>query len=114
IVTKVLLTLAPKKIDDRDFRMGASLGEAVELLKTADADHIEIIMSTRRRKRGLEFDIPAFERWIARLSRDQGQVQSARVMAKERALDHSEVLDLLHQRVTAEEDLEPGPDKRYS
>jgi len=114
IVTKVLLTIAPKKVDDREFERGASLGEAVELLKDADADQIEIILSTRRRKRGLDFDIQTFQDWIVRLGAEEGAVHSARIAAKERPIDQSEILDLLHQRVTAEADLQPGTDKRYS
>jgi hypothetical protein len=113
IVTKVLLTVAPKKIDDKEFEMGASLGEAVKLLKTSDGDQIEIVISTRRRKKGLEFDLGAFEKWVTQLGREKDGIHSARITAKERAIDRSEVLDLLHHHVTTEADLQPGPDKRY-
>ena len=112
-VTKIDIAVAPKRLTDADFEAGASLGQAVERLSEADADQIEVVISTRRRRRGLEFNARAIERWINRLKQRDAAVRAARVTVKESRDAKREILDLLNQHVTTDEDIEPGPDKRY-
>lgn len=113
LVTKIDIAVAPKKLSDADFRAGAILGDAVKLLRGADADQIEIVISTRRRKRGLEFNARGIQRWVERLTETEAAVRAARITVKENVFAKAEVLDLLNQRVTTDEEIEPGVDKRY-
>lgn len=114
IVTKIDIAVAPKKLSDAEFRAGASLGQAAQLLKGVDADQIEILISTRRRQRGLDISIPGLESWINRLrAADKRTVRAARVTIKENSFSAPEVLDILNQRVTTDEEIKPGTDRRY-
>lgn len=113
-VSKISFTLAPKEVSDADYAYGAGLGEAAKMLKGCDADHIEITVSARRKNR-LGLTLPDFMSWIERIRHgaDNSPIGSAHATARENEDAEPEVLDLLHGRVVAEENILPGTDKRY-
>ena len=114
LVNKISVSLSPKDISDADYDYGASLGAASKILKSSNADHIEIILSARRKNR-LGFTLPDFMGWLDRIrgNADHSPVGAAHATARENEDDAPEVLDLLHNRIVTEEDILPGADKRY-
>jgi hypothetical protein len=114
IVTKLVLSVAPKELSDTDFDLGAGLGTATKALKQSDADRVEITIATRKQE-GLNFNLTSLEQWIRRIGgkREDSPVGTARATAHEEFGGSSEVLDLLHARVTSDAILKPGVDKRY-
>lgn len=116
VVTKLVLSVAPKELSDNDYDLGSGLGQATKDLKQSDAERIEIIISTRK-KGGLDLSLPGLTDWIKKVGggSEDSPVHAARATAHEEfKAGSSEVLDLLHARITKEEALKPGADKRYS
>jgi len=114
-VNKLSFTIAPKEVSDADWDSGAGVGTAARMLKGSGADHVEITISARR-KNSLHLKLPDFMDWIERLrhGHDDSPIGSAHAIARENENDDQpEVLDLLHNRIVAEEDILPGVDKRF-
>ena len=121
VVNKFTLTVAPKALSNHDFDVGAGLGEAARALKQqSDADRIEITI-TAKRGRSLDLSLTELASWIGRLAghtqsaagaNATSPIKTARATARDTTHDTPEVLDLLHHRITTEEALSPGSDKR--
>lgn len=115
VITKLVFAVAPKELSDNDYDLGAGLGRATKDLRQSDAERVEIIISTRK-KSGLDFNLRKLEQWIKKVGGgDDSPVLAARATAHEEfKAGSTEVLDLLHARITSETELRPGADKRYS
>lgn len=116
LVSKVVVSVAPKNLTEYDYAEGLSVGAAIKDLGTSDADQIEVSISTRRRKSGLDFPLTQFVKWVEKLghNREKPAITGARVTARKNANEFPEVLDLLDHRVTTDGPVSPGKDKRYS
>jgi hypothetical protein len=114
-VNKISFSIAPREVSDADYAYGAGLGEATKMLKNCDADHIEITLSAHRKNR-LGLTLSDFVKWIEHIRHgaDNSPIGSAHATAREYEDEAPEVLDLLHNRITAEVEILPGVDKRYS
>jgi hypothetical protein len=119
-VTKFTLAIAPKELSNADFDLGAGLGSAAKSLMHSDADRIEITV-TAKKGRSLDLNLTAAANWVDRLIGRTGArsgdtegspVRAAKATTKGSPLEASEVLDLLHHRISLEDDLSPGVDKR--
>lgn len=116
LVTKFVLSVAPKEISGNDYDLGAGLGDAAKALKKSDADHVEIIITAAKRHGGLDLKLPDFMNWLKKLGPagdDHSPVTVARATAAETQDDEPETLDLLHHRITADSQIQAGRDKRY-
>ena len=115
IVSKVRLSVAPKKLGNEDFDAGAALGSGIKSLKSTQAEKVQIVISTRKRS-GLDLGLEAFAEWIGRFASGGkgGPLNAALVSAKEKENEKAEVLDLLRHRVTTEEIVKAGVDRRFS
>jgi hypothetical protein len=117
IVRKFTLSCAPKKLSNADYETNTSLSASIASLGQTDADLIHITVSVSGSKdRSLNFSLPAISDWIQRVggSSKDSPVKAARATAKGNETEASEVLDLLHHRITTEKAVSPGKDKRYS
>lgn len=119
VVRQVQLSVAPMLLHDSDYDLKSGLGSAIKMLKKSGSDQIEIIVSARGSKsKSLNIDLPRIDQWVRRLAgrgqpddREQA-ITTARATTRDPDGARSEVLDLLHHRVTTETPIAPGLDKR--
>lgn len=116
IVRKFSLSVAPKRLSNNDYKNNISLGQGIKALGTVDADTITITVSvTGKRSKSLGLSLMNISDWIQNVGggSEDSPVLAARAAAKGAEKETSEVLDLLHHRMTTDKALASGPDRRY-